>query len=207
MKTAPKPIIDRIFSSSTDVLLVFLSFWVTVLAVRGIIFWSVRRGTIPAIFINGWHVHHFITGFVLLIIALVLYYKKIWSHHIPLVLLGCGLALVFDECLFWTRGHFNYWSMINLFAVALTGLLLAGSYQYSRQSQLLHPLPIRSEVKQWSIVLLPVVLASLLLLNWFSFHNLTAASAANRLIPRVLRVARPAQQFAPNTQASGNYPR
>lgn len=174
-------------TTPTSALIVFLSFWITALAVRGIIFLLVSKGIIPALFIMGYHIHHFITGFILLTFALILYFKKIWSKYIPIVLFGAGMALVFDEFLFWTRDHFNYWSLVNLFALSFIGTILAGFYQYTRKTFTIEPLPLRSEIIQWSVVLLPVLLAFLLLLDWFSYHNLLASETANKIFPRSMR--------------------
>ena len=169
--------------SSTNALLIFLSFWVTVLLVRGIIFEMINRGSIPAIFVKGFHIHHFITGFILLLFAVVLMTKKIWYKHIPVLLLGCGTALVFDEFIFWTSGQFEYWDMVNFLAVASLGLILAGYYEYTRQKSKQEKVPLKKEVGQWSLVLLPVILAILVMLNWYSYHNTLAAKAERKILP------------------------
>lgn len=187
--------------SSTSALLVFLSFWITVLCVRGVIFFMVKRGVIPGIFIYGYHIHHFVTGFIILILAFFLSSKKIWSKYIPLVLLGSGMALVCDELLFWTRGHFSYWSLINFSGVAIIGLVLASIYQYSRQTKN-QDLPLRTEVKQWSLVLLPVLLAILLMLNWFSYFNEDAQDVTNKIFPVSFRHVQQVPELTPQASAA-----
>ena len=102
----------------------FFAFWITVLSVRGVIFWLVYHGFVPAVFIRGYHIHHFVMGFLLLIAAVILLSKRIFSNYIPLTLIGSALALIFDEFLYWTRGHFTYWSLVNLAATVTIGVII-----------------------------------------------------------------------------------
>ena len=89
--------------SSSQWLLTLGAFWSTVLLTRILEVWLVALGIIPGIFIRGRHVHHFVVGFALVLVSLLMRKKQTsW------VLLGVGLGLVTDEFLFWTMLEFDY---------------------------------------------------------------------------------------------------
>jgi len=95
--------------SPSSILLATICFWVTVLFMRGIIFLFVRWGVAPVILIHGYHIHHFITGFLFLLIAVPPAPKKIFPSHIPLILIGSGLTAVVTKLLL---GYFKYHNYI-----------------------------------------------------------------------------------------------
>ena len=170
-------------ASPTTALFIFISFWVTALLVRGIIFLYVRQGILPAIFVRGFHVHHFITGFVFLLLALFLTSHMKHRKFIPAALCGVGLALVFDELMFWTRGHFDYWNIVNLAGTAVVGTFLAAWYEYSKRKSMPPIIPYRPYALQMMFVFIPVILAIIFLLDIFSYYSTTAARAKSILIP------------------------
>lgn len=129
-------LVEKYELTPENILLVFFSFWLTVIAVRGSIFWLVYHSYIPAIFVRGYHIHHFVFGFVLFCAALILFSKEIFSDYIPLTLFGSSLALIFDEFLYWTRGHFNYWSIINLVATVSIGACLLLAHLLAKRGQI-----------------------------------------------------------------------
>ncbi len=157
-------------------LLICVSFWFTVVALRGIIFWSVLNGAIPEFFIEGYHIHHFISGFLLLIIAIILMRKPITSRYIPLVLLGSSLGFIFDEFLFWTRGHFDYWSRINLLAVVAIGTAMMIAYLYAKR----HHLGGQISKRRVVAMLLPILIFSSLLTLLFHYHKLLGPTYAQQ---------------------------
>ncbi len=108
-----------------------LGYWLTVLLTRTIIFLSLQRGRTPAIFLRGFHVHHFITGYILLLVALFLGRRHKSPKTIAL-LLGISLGLVFDEFLYWTQMRFDYWSTANLIAIGVSGLAITLLYFEAR---------------------------------------------------------------------------
>lgn len=163
-----------------SILLVCLSFWLTALAVRGVIFWSVTNGITPAIVIKGWHIHHFVTGFLMLSLAIVLLSKRIFSKYIPLTLLGTALGLIFDEFLYWISGNFDYWSGVNMVATITIGAMLMAVYLYTKRQDL-----GRLSKKRIAAMLVPIIIfsASFYLL----FHrqkNWSFAEAQKNLVPR-----------------------
>src|SRR4029077_2365310 len=89
-------------------------------------------GIIPGIFIRGRHVHHFVVGFALVLVAPLMRRCK---RQTSWALLGVGLGLVTDEFLFWTMLEFDYWSLRNLLAVIATGTILAVVYQHHRTAE------------------------------------------------------------------------
>jgi len=55
--------------------LVFISFWAIIITVRIFIFETLREGNVsPVISISGLHIHHFLIGFFLLLIAAIIFY-------------------------------------------------------------------------------------------------------------------------------------
>ena len=118
-------------SSSLPWFLTLMAFWNTVLLVRILEFSLVSVGVIPGIFIKGRHVHHFVIGFVLVLISPLL--RR--SRNAYWVLIGIGVGLVTDEFLFWTMLEFDYWSLKNLLAIIAIGTLLAVLYQWKRREE------------------------------------------------------------------------
>lgn len=107
-------------------LAIFYYFCLTVLIVRAFIFVSINLEHIPAIYLRGWHIHHFVFGFLVLAITLDEYGRRgkmpRWMSEI---LFGVALGLIFDEFAFWSLGRFDYWSMNNFFA-AISLAIAAG---------------------------------------------------------------------------------
>lgn len=126
-----KPIEKRIMTFNP--LAIFYYFALTVLIVRGTIFVAVSFDHIPAVFIRGLHVHHFVFGFLLVLLAL----DESRNSHVPRFLLelalGIGLALMFDEFAYWSLLRFDYWSGINLVAVSLLGIAGGIASRYDRE--------------------------------------------------------------------------
>ncbi len=180
MKNAPKliAIINKHQITPGNILLVSLTMWLTAIAVRGVIFWSVYHGVIPAVFVRGYHIHHFIMGFFMLIIAAVMLSKRIFSKYIPLTLAGSALGLVFDEFLYWTRGHFNYWSMVNLMGTVSIGFLMIAFYLYAKRYDLGH-----LSKKRIAATLAPILFFSALLYGLFHYQNLLSVVYADKNQP------------------------
>ncbi|HVY68030.1 MAG TPA: hypothetical protein VHA30_04020 [Patescibacteria group bacterium] len=164
------------------ILIVCLVFWFTVFATRGVIFWAVVHGDIPAIFVRGYHIHHFITGFLLALVAGALLSRKIFVKYIPLALLGCGLGLAFDEFIFWTLGSFNYWSLINLVAVITIGTTMASMYVYAKRYDLnlMAENPgHRAAPPYYKAAFIPVIFIALFLMIMFSYRHLAIVQPEN----------------------------
>jgi glycosyltransferase involved in cell wall biosynthesis len=118
--------------SSLQWLSTLVAFWSTVLLTRILGVWLPALGIIPGIFIRGRHVHHFVVGFALVLVAPLMRRCK---RQTSWALLGVGLGLVTDEFLFWTMLEFDYWSLRNLLAVIATGTILAVVYQHHRTAE------------------------------------------------------------------------
>lgn len=159
-----------------NILLVCLSFWLTVILVRVVIFWSVINGTIPALFLKGYHIHHFVTGFVLLIIAAILFSRKKFSKYTPLALFGCSVGLIADEFLFWTSGHFDYWSLVNLAAILAIGTAMAVTYIYAKRWDLAEKYRLEKlhlpKGPRLLAALLPIIIVTIILYVMFSYNGL-----------------------------------
>jgi hypothetical protein len=183
------PILDRLKKYNLtpgNVLLICLSFWLTVMLTRLIIFWSVIHGIIPAVFVGGYHIHHFITGFILLAAALLLLSREILSKYIPLVLFGFSLGLIIDEFLFWTSGHFNYWSLINFVAIVVIGTAMAVTYIYAKREDLATKHHWHTHLKKSRphllFALLPVFFLAILLFAMFSYNGFHPGNRQNTSI-------------------------
>lgn len=107
---------QRIYSLNP--LAVFYYFALTVVIVRGSIFISLLFDSPPAIFINGWHIHHFVFGFILFVLTLDATKHKEIPRFILEMGYGISLGLMFDEFTYWALGRFDYWSHLNLVAAA-----------------------------------------------------------------------------------------
>lgn len=99
-------------------LAIFYYLCLTALVVRGVIFVAVRYNKIPAVYVSGTHLHHFVFGFLLLLLALLKTSQKNLSNWILEMIYGIALGLVFDEFIFWTQGQYDYWSLGNFYALA-----------------------------------------------------------------------------------------
>ncbi|HEX5429480.1 MAG TPA: hypothetical protein VFX17_00145 [Patescibacteria group bacterium] len=110
-------------------LAIFYYFCATIVVVRGVIFLSLFWNHTPAIFVRGWHIHHFIFGFLFLLLALDETGKAKFPRFLLEIFYGIGFGLIFDEFAYWTFGRFDYWSIHNFYAmVALSiaaGILTA----------------------------------------------------------------------------------
>jgi len=106
--------------------LIFISFWSIIIIVRSIIFENLRENKTTHIIIKGVHIHHFIIGFLLLLISIIIYrFTNGRKRFIPLLFFGIGLGLVFDEFLFWSKLQFDYWALKNFLAI----IILFGIFQ------------------------------------------------------------------------------
>jgi hypothetical protein len=99
-------------------LAVFYYLCLTALIVRGAIFLAINYNRIPAVYVRGVHMHHFVFGFLILLIAFLKTSQKNLPNWILEMLYGIALGLIFDEFIFWTQGEFDYWSMGNFYALA-----------------------------------------------------------------------------------------
>jgi glycosyltransferase involved in cell wall biosynthesis len=103
-----------------QIVLIFISFWVIIIIARSIIFENLRDSQGTQIIIKGIHIHHFIIGFVFLLISVIaLYFTNGRKRFVPLIFFGFGLGLVFDEFMFWARIQFDYWAINNFFAIVI----------------------------------------------------------------------------------------
>jgi len=107
---------------SLNPLAIFYYFCLTVLIVRATIFISINLDHVPAIYVHGWHMHHFVIGFLCLVLVLDEYGRKRMPRWMAEILLGLALGLTFDEFAYWTLGRFDYWSMNNFFAAISLGI-------------------------------------------------------------------------------------
>lgn len=104
---------------------ILIAYWATFFVVRGTIQESLAHlGKMPAIYFYNIHVHHFFTGFMILLFALAYYYFREDVGRLWFLILGVSLGLIFDEFTFWTELNFNYWSIGNYIAVGAAGLVL-----------------------------------------------------------------------------------
>jgi len=109
-----------------EVALVLLLFWSTVIAIRLLVAERLEdQGRQLGLVINGVHIHHFVIGFVLILVALLLYFlSKKRKGLMVLVPLSVGIALIFDEFVYWSHREFDYWAIENFLAIIITGVLL-----------------------------------------------------------------------------------
>ncbi len=168
--------------TSHHILLVFVSFWLTVLGVRGGIFWLVAHGIFPWIIIKGYHVHHFVSGFLVIIISLFLISRQRRSRYIPLLLFGCGIGLIIDEFIFWAIGDFNYWSLLNLLAVSAGGVIILMWYSQKKKKEREIALSIIRSVwvTSWPLIVATIV-GFIFLLELYSFENAMLERAKGKL--------------------------
>lgn len=110
-------------------LAVFYFFCSTIVIVRGSILLALMFNHEPGIFVRGWHIHHFVFGFLFLILALDESRKNNFPNWLLEIFYGIGLGLIFDEFVFWTFGRFDYWSLSNLYAMFALSVL-AGILAY-----------------------------------------------------------------------------
>jgi glycosyltransferase involved in cell wall biosynthesis len=110
--------INRFFAIS------YASFWATIFFVRIVEFIALFYNRYPAIIIHSTHIHHFISGFMLIIISVGLSFFSEIHDAFTATTFGIGLGLVADEFLYWTLGRFNYWSYANCAGTLLIALAL-----------------------------------------------------------------------------------
>jgi glycosyltransferase involved in cell wall biosynthesis len=115
----------------------YASFWATIFFVRIVEFIALLYNRYPAITIDRTHIHHFATGFLLIIISMALAFFSEINDAFPAIIFGIGLGLVADEFLYWTLGRFNYWSYANCAGTLLIALGLLAAVYYTLGSE--HP--------------------------------------------------------------------
>lgn len=102
----------------------YAAFWATIFIVRVVEFIALLYNRFPAIFIDRTHVHHFVTGFLLMLAGVLLVFLSDIADAVPATIFGIGLGLMADEFLYWTLGRFNYWSFANCVGTIIIALLL-----------------------------------------------------------------------------------
>lgn len=148
------------------ILVVLSGFAGIVLIVRSVLFWETLSGsTSLRIIINGWHIHHFATGFLLVLFALLEWRAEHRWRFISLMVLGIGMGLMFDEFLFWTHFRFEYWHLSNFFGVLFMEILLIAFYMSADKHR--HHHIIRN-------IVLPVTLSALVLFTFFTSYGSVA---------------------------------
>lgn len=116
------------FGLSRRFSIMYLSFWSAVLVVRVSIFLLLMRGIRPGIFVNGFHIHHFIIGFSLALLTVILEALIGLPMELSAILFGISLGLIADEFIYWARRSFIYWSFYNFVGTLLIGSLLLAVY-------------------------------------------------------------------------------
>jgi hypothetical protein len=115
---------------------ILLAYWVTFFIVRGGIYGSLMYyGKSPAIYFQGIHVHHFFTGFMILLFVLAYYFFREEAGRLWFLIFGVSLGLIFDEFTFWTELHFDYWTIGNFLAVYAMGVFLLFLFLLSRKTE------------------------------------------------------------------------
>jgi hypothetical protein len=109
----------------------YVSFWTTIFCVRIVELISLAYDRFPAIIIDQTHIHHFITGFILLFMVLLLETFLEVNSAVKAIIFGLGLALISDEFLYWTLGRFNYWSYANCVGTILISIILLAAIYYT----------------------------------------------------------------------------
>lgn len=109
----------------------YASFWATIFFVRIVEFIALLYNRFPAITIDRTHIHHFATGFLLIIISMALAFFSEINDAFPAMIFGIGTGLVADEFLYWTLGRFNYWSYANCAGTLLIALGLLAAVYYT----------------------------------------------------------------------------
>jgi hypothetical protein len=115
-------------------LAIFYYFCSTIVVVRGVIFLSLLFNHTPRILIRGWHIHHFVFGFLFLILAIDESRKKNFPIWLLEIFYGIGFGLIFDEFAYWTFGRFDYWSMNNFYAMVCLSILAGILTQLDQQT-------------------------------------------------------------------------
>lgn len=134
-------IINRLFLKHRHEIpfLIFFSFLITFILAR-IISYSVHYNIVPdflffvkTVYIQGYHIHHFNFGIILLIIAGFLSLVDSMRSHVRLIaiLYGVGLALIVDEFgLLITLNQDAYWGRRSYDAVMVMGLILLNAVYF-----------------------------------------------------------------------------
>ena len=118
LRKIPKQSLNRFLA------ITYASFWATIIIMRSVEFIDLLFNHYPAIIIDSIHIHHFVTGFIILFIVFALQIFTNTNNAIKAILFGTGLGLAADEFLYWTLGRFNYWSYANFFGTILIGIIL-----------------------------------------------------------------------------------
>jgi glycosyltransferase involved in cell wall biosynthesis len=118
-----------------ELFLVLVSFWAAVLTTRSIFFYFFRKYSfIPEISINGFSLHHYLIGLVLLVVCAVIYFfpglRKSFFH---LVLIGMSSALLFDEFSMWLNKSGDYWALENFISIGIFGGAICFCYFYLKR--------------------------------------------------------------------------
>ena len=115
-------------SSREKLALILITYWVTILIARSLIFYFENKRFIePLIIIKGFHIYHFIIGlFLLLIFGGVFYLLGLKRNFFSLTFLGIGLGLLFDELSFLFDLQLDdYWGMRNFLAIVILAFPLS----------------------------------------------------------------------------------
>lgn len=107
-----------------ELFLILVSFWATVLLLRGAIFYLAHKySVIPEFVVANIHIHHCWIGLGLLLVCGLLYFfSGIRNNFFHLLFLGIGYGLAFDEFSMWQK--FNggdYWAIENFMAIGIFG--------------------------------------------------------------------------------------
>ena len=157
-------------------------FFATVLVVRGGIFFAGYFHKIPAIYVDGLHMHHFATGYLILLLAVAGAAKKHFPNWLLEGLFGVALGLIFDEFIFWTLWRFDYWSMANFFAtVSLSTVAgnLSRLHPRAVEIHMVQPWHTRHHIRYsfWRHLVMPWAVFVVVLWAIFIFGNPVAVSA------------------------------
>lgn len=117
----------KLNTTREDVFLVFLSFWITILAVRYWTFEFLRLfDTYPILQIGTLQVHNFLIGLLMVGLFIVIRMLSNRLAFLSLLILGAGLGLITDEFWLLVTGNFTrdnvYWAIQNLVAILLIGV-------------------------------------------------------------------------------------
>lgn len=121
-----------------ELFLIVVSFWATVLLLRGVIFYLAQRySVIPEFILGSIHIHHCWIGLMLLLACAVLYFLKgIRNNFFHLLFIGIGCGLLFDEFSMWFKvNEGNYWAIENFISIGIFGAFLIISYFLSKRNK------------------------------------------------------------------------
>lgn len=113
----------------------YVAFWATIFTIRIVELIALAYNRFPGIVIERTHIHHFITGFILLLVFVILELLLEVNDAIKAIIFGIGLALIADEILYWTLGRYSYWNYANCVGTLLIALLLLITIYYTLESE------------------------------------------------------------------------